>query len=102
MGSIWPNRSTTLRAPNSGAQLAQIAPRLAVARNATTVSGMFGRYADHPVAPADAEPLQPGPGPGDLVAQLAPGQLDPVAGLRVARCTAHGRRRPGAPTACSA
>ena len=34
---------STLRAPSSGAQLAQTAPRLAVAANATSVSGMFGR-----------------------------------------------------------
>ena len=33
----------TLRAPSSGAQLAQTAPRLAVAVKAMTVSGMFGR-----------------------------------------------------------
>jgi hypothetical protein len=33
----------TLRAPNSGAQLAQTAPRLAVAQNAMNVSGMLGR-----------------------------------------------------------
>ena len=45
VGSICANRSMTLRAPNSGAHAAQVAPRLAVARNATTVSGMFGRYA---------------------------------------------------------
>ena len=41
--SICANRSITLRAPNSGAHAAHVAPRLAVARNATTVSGMFGR-----------------------------------------------------------
>ena len=35
----------TLREPSSGAQLANTAPRLAVAANATSVSGMFGMYA---------------------------------------------------------
>ena len=35
----------TLRAPSSGAQLAHTAPRLAVAANATSVSGMLGMYA---------------------------------------------------------
>ena len=44
-GSSCTRRSTTLRTPSSGAQLAQTAPRLAVAANATSVSGMFGRYA---------------------------------------------------------
>ena len=43
LGSICEKRSMTLRAPNSGAQVAQIAPRLTVAANATSVSGMFGR-----------------------------------------------------------
>ena len=42
-GSIWPKRASTLRAPNSGAHAAHVAPRLAVARKATSVSGMFGR-----------------------------------------------------------
>jgi hypothetical protein len=42
-GSIWPKRPSTLRAPNSGAQVAQTAPRLAVAMKATSASGMFGR-----------------------------------------------------------
>ncbi len=41
-GSICEKRSTTLRAPNSGAALDQMAPSEAVARNAATVSGMFG------------------------------------------------------------
>jgi hypothetical protein len=35
--------STTLRAPKSGEQLDQTAPRLAVARNAAIASAMFGR-----------------------------------------------------------
>jgi BRCT domain type II-containing protein len=35
----------TLRTPNSGAQLDQIAPSDAVARNATIVSGTLGRKA---------------------------------------------------------
>ena len=45
VGSIWATRSTTLRAPNSGAQEAQIAPREAQARKATSASGMFGTNA---------------------------------------------------------
>ena len=40
-----PKRSSTACTPNSGAQLVQIAPRLAVARKATIVSGTLGRYA---------------------------------------------------------
>jgi hypothetical protein len=43
VGSICWNRDTTLAVPNSGAHDAQTAPRLAVARNATRVSAMFGR-----------------------------------------------------------
>ena len=43
LGSICEKRSITLRAPNSGAALDQIAPSEAVARKAATVSGMFGR-----------------------------------------------------------
>jgi hypothetical protein len=42
-GSIWAKRSTTLRTPNSGAQLDQVAPMLAQPRKAATVSGMLGR-----------------------------------------------------------
>jgi hypothetical protein len=42
-GSIWAKRSTTLRTPNSGAQLDHVAPMLAQPRKAATVSGMFGR-----------------------------------------------------------
>jgi hypothetical protein len=41
-GSIWLKRSTTVGVPNSGAQLDQIAPMLAVARKATSVSATFG------------------------------------------------------------
>ena len=41
-GAICAKRSITLRAPNSGAALEKIAPTLAVARNAISVSGMFG------------------------------------------------------------
>jgi hypothetical protein len=41
-GSICLKRSTTVGVPNSGAQLDQIAPMLAQARKATTVSGTFG------------------------------------------------------------
>ena len=55
----------------------------------------------HPVAPADAEPGQPGPRSRHLVAQLLPGELDPVAGLRVGEhgdLVVLGPR----PTACSA
>jgi hypothetical protein len=43
LGSIWAKRSTTLETPNSGAQLDQIAPMLAVASMAITVSGTLGR-----------------------------------------------------------
>ena len=42
-GSICPKRSSTACTPNSGAQRVQVAPRLAVARNAMIVSGTFGR-----------------------------------------------------------
>ena len=42
-GSIWRKRSSTLSTPNSGGQLDQMAPRLAVARKATTASTPFGR-----------------------------------------------------------
>jgi hypothetical protein len=45
LGSIWENRCTTLPVPNSGAQLDQTAPRLAVARKATRVSGILGSKA---------------------------------------------------------
>jgi hypothetical protein len=41
-GSICAKRSITLRAPNSGAALDQIAPSEAVAKKAISVSGMFG------------------------------------------------------------
>ena len=41
--SIWAKRSTTLRTPNSGAQLDHVAPMLAQPRKAAIVSGMFGR-----------------------------------------------------------
>src|SRR5439155_448996 len=41
-GSIWPNRSATARTPKSGEHDDQMAPRLAVARNATRVCGQFG------------------------------------------------------------
>ena len=44
-GSICPKRSITARTPNSGAQLDHTPPSDAVARNATSVSGMFGAYA---------------------------------------------------------
>ena len=40
LGSIWPKRSITPRAPKSGEQEDQIAPMLAVARVAAIVSGM--------------------------------------------------------------
>jgi hypothetical protein len=43
LGSICPKRSITLRAPNSGAAEDHTAPREAQAKNAATVSGMFGR-----------------------------------------------------------
>ena len=42
VGSIWPRRSITERVPNSGAQLDHTAPSEAVARKATSVSGMLG------------------------------------------------------------
>jgi hypothetical protein len=42
-GSICLKRSITAGAAISGAHTLQIAPMLAVARNATIVSGMFGR-----------------------------------------------------------
>ena len=42
-GSSWPSLLITLRVPNSGGHVAQTAPRLAVARKATSVSGMLGR-----------------------------------------------------------
>ena len=42
MGSICAKRSTTERAPNSGAALDHTAPIEAVARKAAIVSGMFG------------------------------------------------------------
>ena len=41
-GDCW-KRATTLAVPNSGAQEAHTAPRLAVARKATIVSAMLGR-----------------------------------------------------------
>ena len=44
-GSIWANRSRTARAPKSGEHDDQIAPRLAAARNATSVSTLFGASA---------------------------------------------------------
>ncbi len=45
LGAICCQRSTTLRVPNSGAQLEKTAPRLAAASMSTNVSGMFGAYA---------------------------------------------------------
>ena len=42
LGSTCANRSITLRAPNSGAAEDHTAPIDAQARNAATVSGMFG------------------------------------------------------------
>ena len=83
VGSSCTRRSITLRAPSSGAQLAQTAPRLAVAANATTVSGMLGRY---------ATTRSPGPTPSrcesrartrDLLAELAEGELARGARLAV-------------------
>ncbi len=44
LGEICLNRSITLRAPKSGEQHDQTAPRLADARSPTTASGQFGRY----------------------------------------------------------
>ena len=43
VGSICRKRSSTLLTPNSGAQLDQIAPKLAVAKNAITASPPFGK-----------------------------------------------------------
>ena len=43
LGSIWRKRSSTALVPMSGAQTLQMPPRLTTARNATIVSGMFGR-----------------------------------------------------------
>jgi len=42
LGSICSKRSVTLREPKSGEQLDQIAPMLAQASKAASVSGMFG------------------------------------------------------------
>ena len=42
-GAIWRKRSTTLAVPMSGEHSDQMAPMLAVARNATTVSAVLGR-----------------------------------------------------------
>jgi hypothetical protein len=43
LGSICAKRSTTVRTPKSGEQLDHTAPIEAQARNAATVSAMFGR-----------------------------------------------------------
>ena len=45
VGSICANLSITLRAPKSGEQDDQIAPRLAAASRPTTASGTFGSRA---------------------------------------------------------
>ena len=81
-GSSCPNRSSTLRGPNSEAQVAQIAPRLAVARNATSVSGMFGRYATTRSPRPTPSRCSPARARADLLAQLAEGQLERIARLR--------------------
>src|SRR3954447_16698808 len=96
-------RSMTARAPNSGAHVAQIAPRLAGARDATSVSGMFGREATtRSPGPTPrrsrAGPRAAGPGRGApraaprrrrLPAEAANRQLDGVGGLGAAE---HGDR----------
>ena len=51
LGAICPKRSTTPLMPKSGEHEDQIAPRLAVASMATTVSGTFG------MKPATRSPL---------------------------------------------
>ncbi len=87
--------------PNSGAHDDQMAPRLAVARKATTVSPMFGQQGHHPVAAADPEAAKAGRAARDLVREFGVGERRPLTGLRerherdpIARC---GRRPAPAP-----
>ena len=88
-GSICAKRSITLRAPKSGEQLDQIAPIDAHASCAAIASGMFGRYADHPIAGADAEAPQSGREPRHLLAAARP-----ASSRRAAAAPTHAGSRP--------
>jgi hypothetical protein len=60
VGSTWPKRSTTLRAPNFGAQLAHTAPSGEVGDQCFGDVGQVGR---HTIATPDTASGQPGAGP---------------------------------------
>ena len=101
LGSIWAKRSITLRAPNSGAQAAQIAPRLAVAMNAPASRGCWAgrRRRGHP-GRRRAAAGRPAPGRPDRAARRTSARSAP-ASVNCAT-TAVRSRSSWRPTRCSA
>ena len=99
-GSSWPSRWRTLRTPNSGGHVAQIAPRLARREERDERLRDVRQVRDDAVARADAEPLQPCASARDLLPEVAEREL------HAARASASTRRppprrgpRPGRPCA---
>ena len=103
MGSICAKRSTTDRTPNSGAHDDHTAPRLAAARNATVVSGMFGRYAAMRSPRCTPNRTNPARHRDTAVRQLRPGELGRGARVWLDATTATSSGRvDAAASACSA